>query len=157
MINVLINGINGRMGQEVLNAINNSSDFVVCCGIDITENTYRSFPIYADVREIQEQMDIIIDFSIPEATMKILEYAKENSIPIVIATTGFSKDQLAIVSEYSKYIPVFRSGNMSYEVNVMSDIVSKLAILLKGSDIEIIETHHRNKIDSPSRNCINFS
>ena len=157
MINVLINGINGRMGQEVLNAINNSSDFEVCCGIDISENNYRSFPVYTDVNQIQEQIDIIIDFSIPEATMKILEYAKQKSIPIVIATTGFSKEQLNTISEYSKYIPIFRSGNMSYEVNVMADIVSKLALLLKDSDIEIIETHHRNKIDSPSRYSINFS
>ena len=150
MINVLINGINGRMGQEVLEAINNSTDFQVSCGIDISENTYRSFPIYTDTEHIEEPVDIIIDFSIPEATMKILEYAKEKSIPIVIATTGFSQEQLNKISEYSKYIPIFRSGNMSYEVNVMSDIVSKLALLLKNSDIEIVETHHRNKIDSPS-------
>ena len=62
----------------------------------------------------------------------------------------FTEEQLNKISDYSKFIPIFRSGNMSYEVNVMSDLVSKLAVLLKDSDIEIIETHHRNKIDSPS-------
>ena len=82
--------------------------------------------------------------------MNILEFAKRKYIPIVIATTGFSNEQLSIIEEYSKIIPIFRSGNMSYEINIMADIASKLATLLKDSDIEIVETHHRNKIDSPS-------
>ena len=150
MINVLINGVNGRMGQEVLKAINSSSDFEVSCGVDIMENSAYPFPIYTNTNLIKEKIDVIIDFSIPEATMNILEYAMENRIPTVIATTGFSEEQLNKISEYSKFIPIFRSGNMSYEVNVMSDLVSKLAVLLKDSDIEIIETHHRNKIDAPS-------
>jgi len=150
MINVLINGVNGRMGQEVLNAVNNSQNFEVACGVDIMENSSCPFPIYTNTSLIKEQIDVIIDFSIPEATMNILEYAMENRIPIVIATTGFSEEQLNKISEYSKFIPVFRSGNMSYEVNIMSDLVSKLAVLLKDSDIEIIETHHRNKVDAPS-------
>lgn len=150
MINVLINGINGRMGQEVLKAIDNSSDFEVCCGLDITEGNFRSFPVYQDTSLVKETPDVIIDFSIPEATLKVLQYAKEKLIPIVIATTGFSDEQLNIIEEYSNYIPIFRSSNMSFEVNIMADIASKLAKTLKDSDIEIIETHHRNKIDSPS-------
>ncbi len=149
MINVLINGINGRMGQEVLKAIQSSSDFNVSCGVDKLES-FNSIPIYSNFDSIKEKVDIIIDFSIPEATINILEYAMENRIPIVIATTGFSQEQLNKISDYSKYIPIFRSGNMSYEINIMSDIVAKLAVLLKDSDIEIVETHHKNKIDSPS-------
>lgn len=149
MIKVLINGINGRMGQELLKVVNDSSDFKLCCGVD-TINSNSSFPIYNNVNSIKEKPDIIIDFSVPDATMNILEYAKQNSIPIVIATTGFSENQLEIIKEYSKSIPVFRSGNMSYEINIMADIVAKLAKVLKDSDIEIIETHHRNKVDSPS-------
>ena len=149
MIKILINGINGRMGQEVLKAVNNSSDFEVCCGVD-TITSDSIFPIYTDINLIKEKPDIIIDFSIPEATMNILEYAKQRCIPIVIATTGFSENQLETIKEYSKLLPIFRSGNMSYEINIMADIVAKLANQLKDSDIEIIETHHRNKIDSPS-------
>ena len=149
MINVLINGINGRMGQEVLKAINNSNDFEVCCGVDKFESSYP-FPIYTNTNLINEKPDIIIDFSVPEATMNILEYAMENRIPIVIATTGFSDEELNTIKKYSKIIPIFRSGNMSFEINVMSEIVSRLAKTFKDSDIEILETHHRNKIDSPS-------
>ncbi len=150
MIKVLINGINGRMGQEVLTAINNSSDFEVCCGVDKFTVTSFPFPIYVNVNNIIEKPDIIIDFSILDATMNILEYAKQNTIPIVIATTGFSQDQLLKIDEYSKFIPIFKSSNMSYEVNIMADIVAKLAKQLPDSNIEIIETHHKNKIDSPS-------
>lgn len=150
MLKVLINGVNGRMGQEVLNQIEKSNEFEVCCGVDILNCAESAFPIYTDINLIKEIPDVIIDFSIPEATMNILEFAKQNNIPIVIATTGFSDEQLSTIKDYSKHIPIFRSGNMSYEVNLMANIVSKLAIQLKDSDIEIIETHHRNKIDSPS-------
>ena len=149
MIKVLINGINGRMGQEVLKQVNLSNDFEVSCGLDKFDNNL-GFPTYTDINLIKETPNIIIDFSIPEASMNILEFAKEKNIPIVIATTGFSDEQLSIIEDYSKVIPIFRSGNMSYEINIMADIVSKLATQLKDSDIEIVETHHRNKIDSPS-------
>ena len=149
MFKILINGINGRMGQEVLKQVNSSNDFEVCCGVDKFDNNL-GFPTYTDINLIKEIPDIIIDFSIPEASINILEFAKEKNIPIVIATTGFSDEQLSIIEDYSKIIPIFRSGNMSYEINIMADIVSKLALQLKDSDIEIVETHHRNKIDSPS-------
>lgn len=150
MLKVLINGINGRMGQEVLKQVNESDEFEMCCGVDKFNGDNIDFPTYTDINLINEMPDVIIDFSIPEATMNILKFAKEKNIPIVIATTGFSDEQLSIIEDYSKIIPIFRSGNMSYEINVMADIVSKLATLLKDSDIEIVETHHRNKIDSPS-------
>ena len=119
-------------------------------GVDKFEIEDASFPIYTNIDKIKEVPDVIIDFSIPEASINILEFAKEKHIPIVIATTGFSEDHLAQIKEYSKDIPIFRSGNMSYEINIMSSIVSQLATKLRDSDIEIIETHHKNKIDSPS-------
>lgn len=150
MLKVLINGINGRMGQEVLKQVEIADDFEVCCGVDKFSNNATKFPIYTDVNLIKETPDVIIDFSVPEASMNILEFAKNKKIPIVIATTGFSDEELSIINQYSKELPVFRSGNMSYEINIMAEIVAKLAKQLKDSDIEIVETHHRNKIDSPS-------
>ena len=119
-------------------------------GVDKYENREFNFPIYTDISQIKETPNIIIDFSIPQASLNILKFAKERKIPIVIATTGFSDEELNAIKDYSDYIPVFRSGNMAYEINIMADLVSKLALQLKDSDIEIIEAHHRNKIDSPS-------
>ncbi len=154
MINVLINGFNGKMGQEVLNSINSSEDFNVSCGVDKNVQTNSNIPIYSDYTNIQEKVDVIIDFSVPVASLIALNYAKEKNIPIVIATTGFSNEQLDDIKTISKEIPIFHSSNMSFEVNVLADIVSKLSLLLPDSDIEIIDTHHRNKIDSPSGTSI---
>ena len=150
MIKVLINGCNGKMGQEVLNAINNNENFEVLNGVDIKENSEYNFPVYTSVSEIKENPDVIIDFSVPVATMKILEYAKEKKVPIVIATTGLSDDQKQKIKEYSKTIPIFQSANMSYDINLMKKIVSEVAKNLNQTDIEIVETHHNRKIDSPS-------
>ncbi len=63
---------------------------------------------------------------------------------------GFTDEQQSLIKKYSEVIPIFKSANMSYDINIMSDLVSKLAVLLKDSDIEIIETHHNKKVDSPS-------
>ena len=150
MIKVLINGCNGKMGQEVLNAINNNEKFEVLNGVDLKENPEYNFPVYTSTDEIKEKPDVIIDFSVPVATMKILEYAKENKVPIVIATTGLSDDQKQKIKEYSKTIPIFQSANMSYDINLMKKIVAEVAKNLNQTDIEIVETHHNRKIDSPS-------
>lgn len=150
MIKVLINGCNGKMGQEVLNAINNNENFEVLNGVDIKENHDYTFPVYTNTNEIKEKPDVIIDFSVPVATMKILEYAKENNVPIVIATTGLSDEEKQKIKEYSKTIPIFQSANMSYDINLMKKVVAEVAKNLNQTDIEIVETHHNRKIDSPS-------
>lgn len=111
---------------------------------------YGDIPVYSDISKIEEKPDMIIDFSNVHATLKILEYAKENKIPIVIATTGFNREQDQVVKEYSKEIPIFKSVNMSYDINLMCKLVAQIAPLFENCDIEITETHHRNKVDSPS-------
>lgn len=150
MIKVLINGCNGRMGQEVAKAILDTPEIEILCGVDRIDNENNSFPVFTDITKIDLIPDVIIDFSIPDATFNILEFAKINKIPTVIATTGFSKEQLEKIEKYSKEFPIFRSANMSYETNLMAKLVAELAQKLPDSDIEIVETHHNKKIDSPS-------
>ena len=150
MIKVLINGCNGKMGQEVIKVINNNEKFAVLNGVDKEENPDYIFPVYTNAEDIKEKPDVIVDFSIPVATMQILEYAKNNKIPIVIATTGLTEEQKQKIKEYSKAIPIFQSANMSYDINLMKRIVADVAKNLCGTDIEIIETHHNRKIDAPS-------
>ena len=140
MINVLINGIDGKMGQVLLNQIKTSENFNCIGGSDKDKNIY----------DIQPIPDVIIDFSIPSATLSMLKYAEEKNVPVVIATTGFSDEQLEIIKDYSNRLPVFKSANMSYETNLMVSIVSKLAKELQNSDIEIVDVHHNKKVDSPS-------
>ena len=153
-MNVLLNGAMGKMGNEVINAVKNEDDIKIVCGFDRIENLDGDFPIYSDINKISEDIDVIIDFSIPVATFKILEYAKTKNIPIVIATTGFSKEELEKIEDLSKSIPIFKSSNMSLDINLMSNLVQKIASVLKDSDIEIIETHHNRKVDSPSGTAI---
>lgn len=147
---VLINGCNGKMGQEVAKQVKLAQDMEVVCGVDKIDTGDNFFPVFTKVQDIDIIPDVIIDFSIPQATFSILEFAKQKNIPIVIATTGFSEAEIKKIEKYSEIIPVFKSSNMSFEINVMAKLVSKLAVKLENSDIEIIETHHNRKIDSPS-------
>lgn len=150
MLEVLVNGCNGKMGQVVCDLVEKDEDLLLKCGFDKENTGEFAFPVYTNINEITEKPDVIIDFSIPIATFNILEYAKKNKVPVVIATTGFTKEQENLIKEYSKDFPIFKSANMSYDINIMKRIVMELAPLLKGTDIEITEVHHNRKIDSPS-------
>lgn len=140
MINVLINGCGGRMGKEVLNQITFSENY----------NFFFGFDKNSSLEDIPGVPDVIIDFSTPEASLNILDYAKQNKVPMVIATTGFNNEDLKIIEDASKEIPIFKSSNMSYETNLIISLVSKLATVLTDSDIEIVDVHHNKKVDSPS-------
>jgi len=150
MLKVLINGCNGKMGQVLSKEIKETPDIETVCGFDRVDTGDNDYPVFTDVENIDITPDVIIDFSVPEATFKILDYAVKNSIPIVIATTGFTPEEEAKIAEISKEIPVFKSANMSYEINLMKNLVAELSTKLQGSDIEIIETHHNRKLDAPS-------
>lgn len=150
MLEVLVNGCNGKMGQVVCDLVEKDEDLLLKCGFDKENTGEFAFPVYTNINEITEKPDVIIDFSIPIATFNILEYAKKNKVPVVIATTGFTEEQENLIKEYSKDFPIFKSANMSYDINIMKRIVMELAPLLKGTDIEITEVHHNRKIDSPS-------
>ena len=142
MINILLNGCKGNMGTALTNYIKNISDFNLLYGIDKNNSNL--------IYNISQKPDVIIDFSTVNSSLNILDYAVENLIPIVIATTGFSQDDENKISEFSEAIPIFKSSNMSYGINIFSNIVSSFSQHLKDMDIEIIEKHHRNKVDSPS-------
>ena len=150
MIEVMINGCNGKMGQIVGELVDKNENMVLKCGVDKIDTGYLTYPVYTDVNQITEKPDVIIDFSIPVATFVILEYAKKNNVPVVIATTGFTGEEEKKIIEYSKYIPIFKSANMSYSINMFQHILREIAPKLSDTDIEIIETHHNRKIDSPS-------
>lgn len=153
MINILLNGANGNMGkafkQYIVNLNENSkyaSNFDILYTID-KENTDL-------FNNIKIKPDVIIDFSTPKATFLALDYAVQNLIPVVIATTGFDEDEEYKIKEFSEAIPIFKSSNMSEGIHIFSHLVSTLAQKLDNInpnvDIEIIEKHHRNKIDAPS-------
>ena len=97
-----------------------------------------------------EKGDIIIDFSHFSRIPNMLNFAVNNNIPIVICTTGYDDKILSQIKEASSKIPILLSSNTSIGINLMNDLVSKMAENLNGFDIEIIEMHHNKKVDSPS-------
>ena len=150
MLEIMVNGCSGKMGQVVCDLIEQDNDLVLKAGFDKFVTGEFAFPVFNKISDITEKPDVIVDFSVPSATLNILEYAAKNNVPVVIATTGFSSDEEEKIKEYSKQIPIFKSSNMSYDIMIMQKLVKWLAPKLKGTDIEITETHHNRKIDSPS-------
>ena len=147
MINILLNGCNGNMGKALSEYIKDSSIFNLKYGID--KNNINL------LNKITQKPDVIIDFSTTDATFSALNYAVKELVPIVIATTGFSKEEENKILEYSEAIPIFKSSNMSYGINIFSSLIADFAKKLDNMnfDIEIIEKHHRKKVDAPSRHC----
>ncbi len=96
-----------------------------------------------------------MDFSRPDALDSLIEYGKENNIGIVFCTTGYSDEQIKKINDLSKILPIFRSANMSIGINVVNNILKNISSLLyKNFDIEIVEKHHNQKVDSPSGTAI---
>ena len=153
MISVIINGICGQMGRAVYAAIQaQNGAFSAVAGVDPFDcSATFTCPIYKTIDEVQEKADVIIDFSIPASTPDILRYALEKMTPVVIGTTGLGERELKLLRSVSDRIPVFQTGNMSLGVNLQVELVQLAASTLGASfDVEIIETHHRKKVDSPS-------
>ncbi|MBO4423123.1 MAG: 4-hydroxy-tetrahydrodipicolinate reductase [Clostridia bacterium] len=144
MIRILLVGANGRMGHAVAAAC--GGEHRIAARVD----SVISDGVYNDISFVLEKCDVIVDFSSHLYTENVLGYAVKNELPVVIATTGHTEDELALIKKASEKIPVFKSGNMSIAVNVLCRLAAEAAGMLRDFDIEIIETHHRNKLDAPS-------
>lgn len=154
MIKVIVNGALGKMGKVLTRCVQEDKDLELVCGISLPTGEETNYKLYTSMSEVEESCDVIIDFSHFSALEDVLSYAIRTKTPLVIATTGFTKDQLEQIKEASKIIPVFHSSNMSLGVNVLLKLVKEAAKGLKGFDIEIIEKHHNKKVDAPSGTAI---
>ncbi len=139
------------MGHMVAKATSEFDGAVIAAGYDIKTSSEFDFPIYTDINEVKEKIDVIIDFSHPSMTDKILDYASENIIPAVICTTGLTGEQVSHIKTVSEKTAIFYSANMSLGINLLIDLVQRAAKVLEDKfDIEIIEKHHNQKLDAPS-------
>ncbi|MBQ6937396.1 MAG: 4-hydroxy-tetrahydrodipicolinate reductase [Clostridia bacterium] len=151
MINIILVGANGKMGQVISRITEEDVNANIVCGIDINTEKKNSFPVYSSFADVKEKCDVIIDFSHPSSLSAVLEYAISNKKAIVIATTGLSDEQILSIKAAAQIIPVFFSANMSLGVNLIIQLAKKATALLEDNfDIEIIEKHHNLKIDAPS-------
>ncbi len=152
MIKILLSGANGKMGQMIASCVANDEDMVVVAGIDKMPNVRQNpFPVYENFSQVIESVDVIIDFSRPDALRDILKFAEEKQLPAVLCTTGYSDQEKTLIAEASIHIPVFFSANMSLGVNLQMELCKKASEFLgEKFDIEIVEKHHNQKVDSPS-------
>lgn len=152
MTNIIMHGCNGHMGQVICNLIKDDKDACIVAGIDINNNINNEFPVYEDIYKCNESADVIIDFASVKAIDKLLDYAIDRNIPVVLCTTGLSKEQLEHLEEASKRVAILKSANMSLGINMLLKLVKTAATILSdaGFDIEIVEKHHNQKLDAPS-------
>ena len=152
MINILLTGCNGRMGNAVAASCDANENCNIIAGVDVMGGKNTSdFPVFVSLNDFDGKADVIIDFSHHTATEGLLNFAKTKNIPVVLATTGHTLEETEMIKEASKTIPVFYSRNMSLGINLLIALAKKACLSLgEAFDIEIIEKHHNQKLDAPS-------
>lgn len=151
MINIILNGCNGRMGQAIIQLINQSENLVLVAGIDSNTNGMEPYQTFSNIQDCTIAGDVVIDFSHHSAVDGVLKYCVKNNTPVIIATTALGASEHALILEASRHIPVFNSFNMSLGINAIASLMKMLVPLLENNfNIEIVEKHHNKKKDSPS-------
>lgn len=156
VINVAVAGVCGRMGSTIISLLQKTPDMKAVWIFESKNHPSTGTEIVPGLR-IEDNfekcpcVDVLIDFTTPQATLANLKIAREKRIKVVIGTTGFSEQQMATIQSFSGEIPILISPNMSVGVNIMMKLVELAAGMLgKDYEVEIVETHHHNKKDAPS-------
>ena len=152
MVKVIMHGCNGHMGQVISGLIKEDPEIEIAAGIDLVDNRENGYPVFTDIDACDVEADAVIDFCSAKAADKLLDFCVRRKIPVVLCTTGLSEEQLAHVEEASKKVAVLKSANMSLGINLLMKVLKEAAPQLAqaGFDIEIVEKHHRRKLDAPS-------
>jgi len=160
MIKVGILGSTGRMGAHLIADTLADKDVelaVVHVHDELKEQLPDSVIITNDIDTLVKNSDVVIDFSAPSATEALCEAVIKNPTPIVVATTGFTPHQQNLLLEASKVAPVLYSSNMSVGIALLKQLVRDVSAKLKDFDIEIVEMHHRHKVDAPSGTALTLA
>jgi len=160
MAKVGIVGSTGRMGEHLIKNIL-EDEVLTLAGLHVFDELKVDVPdnvlITNSMEALLEACDVIIDFSAPVATEALCEAALKNPTPLVVATTGFTEHQQNLLTEASKEMPVLYSSNMSAGIALLKQLVEQVAATLKDFDIEIVEQHHRHKVDAPSGTALTLA
>ena len=146
-------GSTGRVGNLLIDSLLHDSELPLSA-VHVFDELKRDLPsdvlVTNSMKVLLENCDIVIDFSAPIATQALCEAAMENPTPLVIATTGFTEHQNNLMMEASKQMPVLYASNMSAGIALLKQLVEKVSQALQDFDIEIVEQHHKHKVDAPS-------
>jgi 4-hydroxy-tetrahydrodipicolinate reductase len=153
MIKVGIVGSTGRVGSLLIDNLRNDTSAKLAA-VHVFDELQRELPsdvlVTNSMKVLLEHADVVIDFSAPAATEELLEAALKHPTPLVIATTGFSAHQQNLLTEASREMPLLYASNMSVGIVLLKQLVEKVSATLQDFDIEIVEQHHRHKVDAPS-------
>ncbi len=152
---VVISGARGRMGQAIWRLAVADTELRIVGGLEQPGKTAGAkpdeMPMAGDLPTLNAPAGaVLIEFTTPAATVEHVRLAAEIGMKVVVGTTGLTDDQMAVLREAAKKTAILQAANMSVGVNVLLDVVEKLARTLQGYDIEVVEMHHRQKVDSPS-------
>ena len=152
MVKAIMHGCNGHMGRVITDIIKNTQGIDLVAGVDKYTKVPNDYPVFESIDACDVEADVIIDFSNAAAADELLDYCVEKQVPVVLCTTGLSEEQLAKVEETSKNVAVLKSANMSLGINTLMKLLQDAAKVLAtaGFDMEIVEKHHRLKLDAPS-------
>jgi len=156
-MNILISGIGGHMGAELEKlTVAGCRNSRTVAGVDIMADTLQKpYPVaktYSEIRDLVDSGDIdcVVDFSHHSAAKALTEYAAAEGIPLVIATTGHTEEELAMIQHAAEKVPVFMAANFSLGIALLIELAKKAALAMPDAEIEIIEKHHDRKVDAPS-------
>ena len=148
MLKIGIYGSSGRMGKMIQECLKEYENAKIAALFDKNSSNLEDF---------FKSSDVVIDFSMPEGTKALLEFAKKNPKPLCIGTTGLSKDELNLMKEISKNMPILYATNMSLGVAVLNKLAFLASKALSEFDAEILEMHHRYKKDAPSGTALTLA
>lgn len=156
MVRIIMHGCNGHMGQVITGIVNEDKDAEIVAGIDLVDNRDNGYPVFKSLKECNVEADVVIDFASAKAEDALIDACVEKKLPVVVCTTGLSEEQLAKIREASKEVAVLKSANMSLGVNTLLKLLQDAAKVLApaGFDMEIVEKHHKHKVDAPSGTAI---
>ena len=152
MTRVIMHGCNGHMGRVITDLVSKDDDIEIVAGIDPFDDGHNTYPVFASIKDCYVKADAVIDFASAKAEDALLDYCVEKQIPVVVCTTGLSKEQLDKVRESACKVAVLKSANMSLGINTLFKLLQDAAkvFIPSGYDVEIVERHHNQKLDAPS-------
>ena len=164
-INIVLCGASGRLGMEFLKETKNypSINLTECISSKNNVNVGKKFSEFTDLDfELTlkdslaetEVADVLMDMSSPQFFEEIVKYCKSKKVPLILASTGHSEEQIDILRELSQIVPIMHAPNLSVGINLVKKILNFYPLDDLANSIEIIETHHKNKLDSPSGTAI---
>lgn len=152
MVNVLMHGCNGRMGQMITGLVKEDPEITIAAGVDKFQEPQNPYPVFDSIGKCDVRADVVIDFSTAAALEEVLAYCVEKQVPAVLCSTGYSEEQLGKIAEASEKTAILKSANMSMGINLLLKLLKDAAKVLSpaGYDIELVERHHNQKLDAPS-------